>query len=81
MLFLALKKVQMVKNTPQIPTTQYKNPPEQNFSFLPLGGFSPPLNVISKTLRCLQLIYTYRRTGVLIYLNLHTKGRGGTNFE
>ena len=43
-------------------------------------GFPQPLNAITETLRCLQLIYTYRRTGVIKCLHLHTKGRGGVKF-
>ena len=53
-LFLALKKVQIVKiATPQILTTQPKNPPKQNFNFpIPLlgdrvpQGFLPPRNFL-----------------------------------
>ena len=54
--------------------------PQQYFSFLPLGGFRPPLNGILKTLRCVQLIHTYRRTGVPKCLHLHTKERRGVKF-
>ena len=52
MLFLALKKVQMVKITPcQILTNQQKNAP-QNLP-LPQMGRSPlPCNAILKTLNC-----------------------------
>ena len=50
MLFLALKKVEMVKFTPlQIPNTQQKKKPAK-FSIPPTGGPPPFLNAIWKTL-------------------------------
>ena len=50
MLFLALKKVQMIKITPcQIPTTQQKNRPPAKFPISPTGEKHVPFNVISKS--------------------------------
>ena len=50
MLFLASKKVQMVKNTPcQIPTTQQKIPLAK-FPITPTGEKALPFNAISKSM-------------------------------
>ena len=50
MLFLALKNVQMVKNTPcQIPNTQQKIPLAK-FTIAPTGEKALSLNVISKSM-------------------------------
>ena len=50
MLFLASKKVQMVKNTPcQIPTTQQKIPLAK-FPIAPTGEKALPFNAISKSM-------------------------------
>ena len=49
-LFLASKKVQMVKNTPcQIPTTQQKIPLAK-FPITPTGEKALPFNAISKSM-------------------------------
>ena len=64
MLFLALKKVQMVKFTPpQALTTLSKSHPKQEFRFLPYwGGLPPPVNAIWKTQsnvnRCVLMMST-----------------------
>ena len=54
MLFLALKKVRIVKITPvQIPTTQLKISSIAKFSIaLTWRGFHLPLNAIGKDLNC-----------------------------
>ena len=47
---LALKKVQMIKNTPcHIPTTQQKTPLAK-FLIAPIGEKALPLNAISKSM-------------------------------
>ena len=51
MLFLALKKVQMIKITPcQIPTTQQKIASPAKFPIAPVGEKSLPFNVILKSM-------------------------------
>ena len=50
MLFLALKKIQLVKTTPCQIATSWLKIPQQNFPFPPLGKVSLTLNTICKNL-------------------------------